>query len=169
MGPQRGKIMLKTKVEKRITAEEAAEIVATVGMSKSARIKELWDGGLGIKEISSAMGIIYNHSYNVIQNYILVNGIEVTRAARATGAKRMDIEAVLLEGKTNMEAAAQFKVAYNRVWKIKNDMIKAGLIEETPKRITITSAPVVVAAKEPKETEAVPYADEDLAVLGEVL
>ena len=151
--------MLKVNVTKRITSEEVQMIVDTTGMSKSAKIKELWDGGLGIKEISAAMNVIYNHSYNVIQNYVLVNGFEITKAARATGAKRQDIEKSILDGMTNMEVAKKYKVAYNRVWKIKDDMIKDCIVAapEKAKRIVIT--PV-----EPGyEDENLP--DEDIEVL----
>ena len=120
--------------------EEQVKGLVASEVSKSQKIKAMFESGMDVKEISGILGIRYNHAYNVIQNHIIVNEIEVVKQARAAGAKRVEIESLLLEGKSNIEVAKALKTTYNSVWKIKNELISAGKLEnETPKvKVEIT-------------------------------
>ena len=110
-------------VEQKMGQEEQEMIVASGGMNKSDKIKALFEGGLDTKEISTLLRIRYNHAYNVVQNYCLVNGIDVDKSVRSTnGTKRAEIETMLLSGATIMETAKATMNAYNRVWQIKNEL-----------------------------------------------
>lgn len=110
-------------VETKMGQEEQAMVVASSGMNKSDKIKAMFEGGLDTKEISTLLGIRYNHAYNVVQNYCLVNGIDVEKSVRSTGGtKKAEIEAYLNSGASIMETAKATMNGYNRVWQIKNEM-----------------------------------------------
>jgi hypothetical protein len=146
-----------TIVGERITEDRVALLAGAVELSKSARIKEMFEGGMDVKEISTVLGIRYNHAYNVIQNHVIVNGIEVEKKTRATSVKRVEIEALLLDGKTNMEVARTMRITYNAVWKVRNDLIKAGALEEEKPKIKVTiteeADKTVVEKKTTKKTK----------------
>lgn len=97
-------------IKKEIEAIKSSEI------SKSAKIKEMFGLGLGIKEIASIMEIRYQFAYNVITNYINMNGIEVLIEERES--KKEIIITQYLAGKTNKEISIDLKVNYNYVFKI---------------------------------------------------
>ena len=105
-------------------AEEQAMIVAAEGMNKSDKIKALFEGGLDVKDISELLQIRYNHAYNVIQNYVIVNDIEVEKSARSVNAKRLEVIQILENGGKLIDAARATKSSYNYVWKISQDMKK---------------------------------------------
>ena len=59
--------MTKNAIEKILKAEG----------SKSSKMKELYNGGMEIKEIAEVLGVRYNFVYNVISNECRVNDIEL--------------------------------------------------------------------------------------------
>ena len=113
--------------------EEQAMIVAAEGMNKSDKIKALFEGGLEVKDIGELLKIRYNHAYNVIQNYIIVNDIEVEKSARSVNAKKLEVISILVNGGKLIEAARATKSSYNYVWKISQDMKKDEATEEMVK------------------------------------
>lgn len=113
---------MKLAVETKI---EAAAVEAAVGkmkkgeMSKGACIRELFAGGMEVKEIAAATGIRYNHVYNVVKNEVLVHGLEVEQSSRSNeNSKKNQIIRLLGEGKSITQVATELKCLYNYVWQI---------------------------------------------------
>ena len=106
----------------RITSTKANEVVKKLydgEMSKSACIKELFAGGMDIKEIAQVSGIKYNHVYNVAKNEVIVHGLEVENTGRAGGnTKKAKIITMLEEGKSVTEISKELKCLYNQVWQV---------------------------------------------------
>lgn len=115
-------------------------------ISKGACIRNLFLGGLDVKEIVTATGIKYNHVYNVVSNHVVMNGLDVVKTGRSGGKKDKVIE-LLKSGKTLKEAAAETQSLYNYVWKIAKD---AGLLPKK-KEEKVEEAPVVGAVVEVKK------------------
>ena len=112
--------MKKLLVEKVATIKEIKSVVADTAMNKSTKIKVLFEGGMDVKEIAAALGIRYNFAYNVLQNHIIMNDIEVDKASRGP-SKKDEIVKLLMEGKSIIEVCKETKTLYNYVWKIKNE------------------------------------------------
>lgn len=108
--------------ERTITAEQITQVVADIQAkkcSKGAGIRELFAGGLEVKEISNLTGIRYNHVYNVVKNEILVNDLEVETSGRSNeNSKKAQIVRMLEEGKTINEISKELKCLYNYVWQV---------------------------------------------------
>lgn len=96
--------------------KEVKKIIKNVESSKSSKIKEMFDIGLEVKEISSILEIRYQFSYNVISNYINMNNIEVIEDKKVS--KKEDIINLYLNGKSNKEISIEMKVNYNYVFKV---------------------------------------------------
>lgn len=105
--------MKKANVLKVGTQKQVEKVVATE-QSKSAKIKELFEMGLEIKAIASALGIRYNFAYNVISNYVNMNGIEVEKNVKAS--KKDAIITLHLTGKSHKEISIELKTNYNYVF-----------------------------------------------------
>lgn len=119
--------MKKLNVEKVMSAKAVEKIVKDEALSKSAKVKALFDGGLEVKEIATALGIRYNFAYNVISNYIIVNEIEVETQRKAS--KKDAVWALLDEGKTAKEIAVELKTNYNYVYKLRKEWIAQAAAE----------------------------------------
>ena len=111
--------MKKANVEKVIGTKMVAKVVADEALSKSAKVKALFDGGMEVKEIAAAVGIRYNFAYNVISNYIITNEIEVESERKAS--KKDAVWALLDQGKTAKEIAVELKTNYNYVYKLRKE------------------------------------------------
>ena len=110
-----------------MSAKAVEKIVKDEALSKSAKVKALFDGGLEVKEIATALGIRYNFAYNVISNYIIVNEIEVETQRKAS--KKDAVWAMLDEGKTAKEIAIELKTNYNYVYKLRKEWIAQAAAE----------------------------------------
>lgn len=119
--------MKKSNVEKVMSAKAVDKVVKDEALSKSAKVKALFDGGLEVKEIATALGIRYNFAYNVISNYIIVNEIEVETQRKAS--KKDAVWAMLDEGKTAKEIAVELKTNYNYVYKLRKEWIAQAAAE----------------------------------------
>ena len=86
--------------------------------SKSKAMIELYNGGLDIKQIAQAMDVRYNFVYNVISNHCRMNDIELRTNQASGSSKKMLIEQLFKEGKSNTEIAKELKTNYNYVYKI---------------------------------------------------
>lgn len=115
---------MKLTGERTITAKAVKEIVGKVEkaeMSKGAGIRELFAGGLSVKEISETTGIRYNHVYNVVKNEVLTKGLqdEIEKTGRnSENSKKVQILGMLEEGKSITEISQELKCLYNYVWQI---------------------------------------------------
>lgn len=131
------------QVEEQITEARVGEIkeaVANKTMTKGAAIREMFVGGMETKEISTALGIRYNHAYNVIKNEVLIHGLEVETESRGgENSKKAQIIQGLQDGKSIKEIAAELKCMYNYVWQVGKAAGLTGKKDEA------------VAAEEPKQ------------------
>ena len=94
------------------------------GTSKSKTMVELYNQGLEIKEISKIMDVRYNFVYNVISNYCRMNDIELRTNKENGNSKKVMIEKLFKEGKTNVEISKELKTNYNYVYKITKQLIQ---------------------------------------------
>lgn len=101
---------------KKVTKAQVDAVVAQEEVSKSARMKQLFDLGLSVKEIAEAMGVRYNFAYNVVSNYCMQEGIEIEKQKR--GGKKEEIIRLYKEGKSNKEIAIELKTNYNYVYNV---------------------------------------------------
>jgi hypothetical protein len=113
---------MKKLVEKVMETKEQGMVVEAKDMNKSEKIKALFEGGLEVKQISLLLGIRYNHAYNVIQNHVIVNGIEVIKSERAGSPKKAEVVAILENGGKLIDAAKMTKSSYNYVWKVSQEL-----------------------------------------------
>ena len=108
--------------ERTIGTEQINKVVADIQekkCSKGAGIRELFAGGLEVKEISALTGIRYNHVYNVVKNEIIMNDLEVETSGRSNeNSKKAQIVRMLEEGKTINEISRELKCLYNYVWQV---------------------------------------------------
>lgn len=110
--------------ERTITTKAVKEIVKKIeaqDMSKGAGIREMFAGGMSVKEIAEASGIRYNHVYNVVKNEVLTKGLqdEIEKTGRnSANSKKNQIVAMLEDGKTITEISQELKCLYNYVWQI---------------------------------------------------
>lgn len=104
------------KIQNEVKLSKAAikALVESKELSKSAKMKQLFEAGYEIKGIAEALDVRYNFVYNVISNHVTVNGIEVEKTKKA-GKKEAIIE-LFLAGKTNKEISAELKTNYNYVY-----------------------------------------------------
>ena len=92
--------------------------------SKSKAMIELYNGGLEIKEIANAMNVRYNFVYNVISNYCRMNEIELRTNQVNGSSKKVMIEELFKQGKSNTEISKELKTNYNYVYKITKQLIQ---------------------------------------------
>ena len=86
--------------------------------SKSKAMVELYNAGCEIKEIAQAMDVRYNFVYNVISNHCRMNDVELRTNKTSESSKKVLIEQLFREGKSNTEIAKELKTNYNYVYKI---------------------------------------------------
>ena len=92
--------------------------------SKSKAMVELYNQGLEIKEIAIAMDVRYNFVYNVISNHCRMNDVELRTNNGNENSKKVMIEKLFKEGKTNVEISKELKTNYNYVYKITKQLIQ---------------------------------------------
>lgn len=98
----------------KVTDAAISKVVQNEGTSKSAKMKELFDMGIEVKEIASIMAVRYNFVYNVVSNYCAMNGIKTETTKKA--GKKDEIIRLHQEGKTNKEISVELKTNYNYVF-----------------------------------------------------
>lgn len=121
---------MKIKNQVEMSKASVTKLVKDESMSKSAKMKALFEAGYSIKEISTMLEVRYNFVYNVVSNHVTVNGVEVESTKRA-GKKEAIIE-LFNQGKTNKEISAELKSNYNYVYNVVK-AYKATLVDETEK------------------------------------
>lgn len=115
---------MKKVMEKEIkVSQKKLDNVLNSESSKSQKMKDLFEFGLEIKEISELLSVRYNFVYNVISNYVNMNGIVVESNKKEN--KKDKIIELYLAGKSNKEISIDLKTNYNYVFNtIKNYKIK---------------------------------------------
>lgn len=98
---------------------KSIETIKAAESSKSAKMKQLFELGLSIKEIAGHMDCRYQFAYNVISNWVNTAGIEVVVEERAS--KKDVIIDLYNQGRTNKEISVELKVNYNYVFKVLKD------------------------------------------------
>lgn len=121
---------MKIKNQVEMSKASVTKLVKDESMSKSSKMKALFEAGYSIKEISTMLDVRYNFVYNVVSNHVTVNGVEVETTKRA-GKKEAIIE-LFNQGKTNKEISAELKSNYNYVYNVVKAH-KATLVDETEK------------------------------------
>lgn len=121
---------MKIKNQVEMSKASVTKLVKDESVSKSAKMKALFEAGYSIKEISTMLDVRYNFVYNVVSNHVTVNGVEVESTKRA-GKKEAIIE-LFNQGKTNKEISAELKSNYNYVYNVVKAH-KATLVDETEK------------------------------------
>lgn len=115
--------------------EKVGNIVSDETMNKSAKMKALFDLGLEVKYISSLLGVRYNFVYNVISNYILINGLEVDTTK--TDSKKDLVKRMISEGKEVKEICVELKCNMNYVYKIRKEILDSVEEEITKEEIAV--------------------------------
>lgn len=140
--------------ERTINAEQISKVVADIQekkCSKGAGIRELFAGGLEVKEISALTGIRYNHVYNVVKNEIIMHDLEVETSGRSNeNSKKAQIVRMLEEGKTINEISKELKCLYNYVWQVAKAAGYTGKKQELVEDIVITVPDDLVQEDAPK-------------------
>lgn len=111
--------MKKAEVKK-MSKNQVEAVLKDEKLSKSAKVRALFDGGLEVKEIATLLNIRYNFAYNVLQNHIIQNDIKVEKSER--NSKKDEIIKLLSEGKSLVEVCKATKSNYNYVWKLSSEL-----------------------------------------------
>lgn len=106
---------MKKTVDKVGTKKQVKDIM-NEDLSKSAKMRALFDLGLDVKEISELTATRYNFVYNVVSNYVNINDIAVEK--NQVSGKKDAILALHLAGKTKTEISKELKTNYNYVFKV---------------------------------------------------
>ena len=101
--------------------EKAIAIIANENLSKSAKIKNLFDLGFEIKIIAQFLNIRYNFAYNVISNYCITDSkqIESTKSE----SKKDLVKQLFVANKSTKEIAIELKTNYNYIYKIIKELV----------------------------------------------
>ena len=103
---------------------EINKLLNDTTLSKSKKFITLYNEGLEIKEIASLFNVRYNFVYNVVSNYCRMNEIELRTNQVNGSSKKVMIEELFKQGKSNTEIAKELKTNYNYVYKITKQLIK---------------------------------------------
>ena len=102
---------------KPIKTEDSIQVIAqNPELSKSAKMKAMYDLGMGIKDIANTLQVRYNFVYNVISNYCITQGTEMVH--KKTESKKDVIMKMFDAGKTVKEIAVELKTNYQYVYKL---------------------------------------------------
>lgn len=99
--------------------EKLMAIVAKEGLSKSGKMKEMYELGAQVKEIAKLMDVRYNFVYNVISNHCIVSGVALTHTKKES--KKDIVWAMFDQGKTVKEVAVDLKTNYQYIYKLSKE------------------------------------------------
>ena len=98
----------------KLTKGSITKLLQDETISKSSKMKSLFESGMEIKEISTLMGVRYNFVYNVVSNHINMNGLTVETEKKEN--KKEKIIELFNQGKSNKEISIELKTNYNYVF-----------------------------------------------------
>lgn len=101
----------------KVSQKKVSEILNNETLSKSSKMKQLFELGYSVKEISNMLNIRYNFVYNVISNYVNVNQIETIKEVNKQSKKDLIVE-LFKQGKTRKEISVELKTNYNYVFNV---------------------------------------------------
>lgn len=115
---------MKQQVVKKVNNEEReVNTMNTQTTTKSQKIRELYDEGKSISEISRIMNVNYSFVYQTIKKYCDKIGKEfITRENKET--KSQKIRELYLRGLSISQISKELQTNYNYVWSIVNKMKK---------------------------------------------
>lgn len=126
------KKVMESKMSEKVLAKKVEEVMGKEGVSKSGKMKELFNLGLEVKDIALMLGVRYNFVYNVVSNMVIIEGIEVESNRKAS--KKDAVWGLLDQGKTVKEIAIELKTNYNYIYKLKKEW-EVEVIKETEKEL----------------------------------
>ena len=121
-------IIMKIKNVKNLTKAEQNKLIKNEEVSKSQKMKTLFEAGLTIKNIAELLDVRYNFVYNVISNYIITSDIEVIKEEKVN--KKQIISEMFNNGLSVKEIAIELKTNYNYVYKIVKEIKTANVVNE---------------------------------------
>jgi DNA-binding CsgD family transcriptional regulator len=98
-------------------------------VSKSAKIKFLWETGYSVKQVAEELGIRYNFAYNVVSNWVTVETIEVVKPVKDSTKKQLIVEQ-WKQGSTLKEISVNLRTNYNYVFNVVKDYKATQVTEE---------------------------------------
>ena len=101
----------------KVSQKKVGEIVNNETLSKSGKMKQLFELGYSVKEISTMLNVRYNFVYNVISNYVNVNQIKTVKEENQPSKKDLIIQ-LFKQGKTRKEISVELKTNYNYVFNV---------------------------------------------------
>ena len=101
----------------KVSQKKVSEILNNETLSKSSKMKQLFELGYSVKEISNMLNVRYNFVYNVISNYVNVNQIETIKEVNKQSKKDLIVE-LFKQGKTRKEISIELKTNYNYVFNV---------------------------------------------------
>ena len=101
----------------KVSQKKVGEIVNNETLSKSGKIKQLFELGYSVKEISTMLNIRYNFVYNVVSNYVNVNQIKTVKEKNQPSKKDLIVQ-LFKQGKTRKEISIELKTNYNYVFNV---------------------------------------------------
>lgn len=101
----------------KVSQKKVGEIVNNETLSKSGKMKQLFELGYSVKEISTMLNVRYNFVYNVVSNYVNVNQIKTVKEENQPSKKDLIIQ-LFKQGKTRKEISVELKTNYNYVFNV---------------------------------------------------
>lgn len=126
------KKIMEVELDQKVVDKEVKRILGDEKASKSGKMKELFGLGLDIKEIAVLMNVRYNFVYNVIQNLVIVEGVQIE--SNKQSSKKDAVWKMLDEGKTTKEIAVDLRTNYNYIYKLKKEW-EAEVVAEAEKML----------------------------------
>ncbi|MMZ45194.1 hypothetical protein D3C76_169640 [compost metagenome] len=109
-------MQLKVDIEPEKVQKDTEKVLADKEISKSQKMKDLFHLGYAVNEISDMLKVRYNFVYNVISNYVTVEGITVEKSEKF--GKKDQIIALWLNGSTLKAISGELKTNYNYVYNV---------------------------------------------------
>lgn len=104
------------KAIKEVEMKKAIASILKKESSKSLKVKNLFDLGLEVKEIAGLVQIRYNFAYNVISNYIIIEGLEVENTKKDS---KIDLVRTMFKAnKSCKEIAIELRTSQNYIYKL---------------------------------------------------
>jgi len=116
--------MIKLNVKEKLNKEGIEKILQDETLSKSKKMIKLFEGGLDVKTISELMNVRYNFVYNVVNNYLIKEGLHDKIIKEKRASKKDDVIRLWLDGLSVIDIAKKLKTNYNYVWKICNECMQ---------------------------------------------
>jgi hypothetical protein len=119
----------------KLTKKQRINVLTDSTISKSAKIKVLWESGSTVKQVSEELGIRYNFAYNVISNYVNVGNIDTIKPEKGDTKKSQIVE-MFKQGNSLKEISVNLRTNYNYVFNTVKDYKNSLVTEETDEQVS---------------------------------